>query len=159
MASLSVGRIPVDAFQKGILEREVQAFLKGVADPEAQAHYTDLLQQVENEEVGEELAEALEDILEILVESGRARKLYGAAGENSLISLFQKTARGSALAQMSTEVNQALKGMQGQTLKGIHFRSSGPGSWALTLETDQCELTLRIDRKGLKVGSIGIDLA
>lgn len=148
----------LDEFQKEILEREVRVFLKGLADPEAQACYANLLQKVENREVTEELSEALEGILEIVLESGRARKLYGPAGENTLTSLFQKTPHGSALVKLANEVNQALKGLESQILGGITFRSSGPGSWVLTLQTDRCELTLRIDRRGIWVDNLGVDL-
>jgi hypothetical protein len=149
--------LSIDTLQKEILEREVQAFLQGSVDPEAQARYAALLQEVEDEEITEERCQTLAGILEIIVESGRARKLYGPPGENSLTSLFQKTSRGAALTQMSTQVNQALRGLKGQTLEGINFRSSGPGSWVLTLQTDHCELTLRIDRKGIRVDNLGVD--
>jgi hypothetical protein len=150
--------ISLDEFQKEILEREVRTFLNGVTDPEAQARYAGLLQEVEDGQVGEELATALEGLLAIVLESGRARKLYGPAGENSLNSLFQKTARGAALAQQANAVNQALKGLEGQVLGGISFRSTGPGSWGLSLQTDRGELTLRIDRQGIRVDNLEIDV-
>ncbi len=149
---------PLDEFQKEILEREVRAFLTGVADPEAQARYAGLLQEVEDGEVSEECSTALEGILQVVLESGRARKLYGPPGENSLNSLFQKTPRGSALVQQANEVNKALKGLEGQTLGGVSFRSTGPGSWGLTLQTDRGELTLRIDRQGIRVHDLEVDL-
>ncbi|HJY82509.1 MAG TPA: hypothetical protein VKK81_15690 [Candidatus Binatia bacterium] len=149
---------PLDEFQKEILEREVRAFLTGVADPDAQARYAGLLQEVEDGEVSEEFSPALEGILAVILESGRARKLYGPAGENTLTTLFQKTPRGSALVQQANEVNKALKGLEGQTLGGISFRSIGPGSWGLTLQTDRGELTLRIDRQGIRVHDLEVDL-
>ena len=148
----------IDEFHKEILDREVRTFLAGVTDPEAQARYAGLLQEVENREVSEECGAALEGILTIVLESGRARKLYGPAGENSLTTLFEKTSHGSALVQQANEVNRALKGLEGQTLGGISFRSTGPGSWGLTLQTDRGELTLRIDRQGIRVNNLEVDL-
>jgi len=148
----------LDEFQKEILAREVRTFLSGVSDPEAQARYAGLLQEVEDGGVNEELATALEGILAIVLESGRARKLYGPAGANSLHSLFQKTSRGSALVQQANEVNKALKGLEGQILGGISFRSTGPGSWGMTLQTNRGELTLRIDRQGIRVDSLEVDV-
>jgi hypothetical protein len=41
----------------------------------------------------------------------------------------------------------------------MSFRPSRPGSWVLTLQTDRCELTLRIDRREIRVDNLGIDLA
>ncbi len=123
MATLSI-----NALQKEILEQEVWAFLKGLIEPDAQARYAALLQQVEDEEIAEELSGALEGILEIVVESGRARKLYGPIGENSLTSLFQKTPKGSALSPMTTQVNQALGGLQGRIRRSAFVpRDPGPG--------------------------------
>ena len=152
MATLSL-----DEFQKEILEQEVRAFLAGLADPEARSRYAALLQEVESGEVTEEHSGALEGILAIVLESGRARRLYGPAGENTLTSLFHKTPHGSALVQQANEVNEALRGLESQILEGITFRSSGPGSWVLNLQTDRCELTLRIDRKGIQVDNLGVD--
>ena len=151
-------RVLLDELQKEILDREVRAFLTGVADPEAQARYAGLLQEVEDGEVSEECTAILEGILAIVLESGRARKLYGPPGENSLKSLFQKTPRGSALVQQANEVNKALKGLEGQILGGISFRFTGPGSWGLTLQTDRGELTLRIDSQGIRVHDLEVDL-
>jgi hypothetical protein len=149
--------VSLDEFQKEILSREVRAFVKGWIDPEVQARYAALLQEVESGTITEECCESLEGLLEIILESGRARKLYGPAGENSLVSLFQKVPRGSALVRQANEVNQALKGLESQILGGITFRSSGPGSWSLTLQTDRCELSLRIDRRGIQVENMGVD--
>ena len=148
----------IDEFHKEILDREVRTFLTGITDPEAQARYAGLLQEVEDGEVSEEFSTALEGILQVVLESGRARKLYGPAGENSLTTLFQKTSRGSIMVQQANEVNRALKGLEGQTLGGISFRSTGPGSWELTLQTDRGELTLRIDRQGIRVHDLEVDL-
>jgi hypothetical protein len=153
-----VTMMSLDELQREILEREVRTFLNSVTDPEAQGRYAGLLQEVEDGEVSEEFAAALEAILTILLESGRARKLYGPAGENSLNSLFHKTSYGAALVQQVNEVNRALKGLEGQMLSGISFRSTGPGAWGLTLQTDRGELVLRIDRQGIRVNSLEVDI-
>jgi hypothetical protein len=153
MATLSL-----DELQQDILTREVRAFVHGWADPEAQARYTALLHAVESGVVNEEHVNTLAGLLAVVLESGRVRALYGPAGENSLLSLFQKTPPGSALAQMANAVNQALTGLEQQILAGITFHSSGPGAWALTLQTDRCELTVRIDRRGIQVENLGVDL-
>jgi|SRR5215475_1471191 len=150
--------VSLDELQQEILGQEILTFLNGVSDPETHARYTGLLHEVEDGEVGEESAAALEGMLTIILESGRARKLYGPAGENTLTALFQKTPRGSALVQQATEMNRALKGLEGQKLSGIAFRSTGPGAWGLTLQTDRGELTLRIDRQGIRVNSLEVDL-
>jgi hypothetical protein len=153
MATLSL-----DELQQDLLTREVRAFVYGLADPEAQARYTGLLRAVESGEISEEHLDPLAGLLAVVLESGRVRALHGPAGENALLSLFQKTPQGAALAQMANAVNQALTGLERQVLAGITFRSTGPGTWALTLQTDRCELTMRIDRRGIQVENLGVDL-
>ncbi len=150
--------LPLDTSQKEILEQEVRAFLPKIFDAEVRARYTALLQEVERGELSPQGLKTLEGLLEVLLESGRARSLHGPMGESALASLFQKTSKGLALTQTATEVNQALKGLQGQTLRSMAFRPLGPGSWVCTLQTDRCELTLRIGREGLRLSSLGVDL-
>ncbi|MEW6298463.1 MAG: hypothetical protein AB1671_12075 [Thermodesulfobacteriota bacterium] len=150
--------LSLDDFQREILGREVHAFIQGWTDATARARYTALLQEVESGGVTAEGSETLGGLLEIVLESGRARKLYGPAGENSLLSLFHKTPLGGALQQHANAVNRALKGLEGQVLTGVTFRPSGPGAWVLTLQTDRCELAVRIDRKGIQVDTLGVDL-
>ncbi|MCS6925357.1 MAG: hypothetical protein NZ578_05580 [Candidatus Binatia bacterium] len=151
--------LPLDDFQKAILAGEIRAFIQGWTDATARARYTALLQAIEREELTEECRESLGSLLSVVLESGRARKLYGPAGEHALLSLFHKTPQGAALQQQAHAVTQALKGLAGQTLSSMTVRSAGPGAWALTLHTNLCELTLQIDRKGIQVISMGVDLS
>lgn len=147
----------LDDFQKKILASEICAFIQGWTDATARARYTALLEAVEKEKLTEECRELLGNLLTIILESGRARKLYGPAGEHALLSLFHKTPQGAALQQHAHAVTQALKGLAGQVLSGIAVRSAGPSAWVLTLHTNLCELTLQIDRKGVQVNTLGVD--
>lgn len=150
--------ISLDKFPQELLRHEVLTLTQGWNDPEVRARYTALLREVESGTITEERLVTLGDLLEIVLESGRARHLYGPAGENALTALFQKTPRGAALTQQAQEVNRALTGLASQTLGGITFRPAGPGSWVLTLQTNRCELTVRIDRQGLRIENLGVDL-
>lgn len=148
----------LDDFQKTLLASEIRAFIQGWTDATARARYTALLQAVEGGELTEEWRELLGSLLTIVLESGRARKLYGPAGEHALLSLFHKTPQGRALQQQAHAVTQALKGLAGQVLSSMAVRSAGPGAWVLTLHTNLCELTLQIDRKGIQINTLGVDL-
>ena len=150
--------LPLDTLQQEILSQEIDGFMQRWTGAETPKNYRHLLQEVENGEVSAECCGTLTGLLEVVLESGRARKLYRPVGENALSSLFQKTPRGTMLAQQTTKVNQALKGLESQRISGITFRSSGPGVWSLTLQTDRCEMNLRIDRQGIQVHTLGVDL-
>lgn len=150
--------ISLDPFARELLQHEVFILTRGWNDPEIRARYTALLREVESGTITEERLVTLGDLLEIVLESGRARHLYGPAGENALTALFQKTPRGVALRQQAQEVNRALAGLEGQTFGSIAFRAAGPGSWVLTLQTNHCELTVRIDRQGVRAQNLEVDL-
>lgn len=155
----SMATIQLEAFQKEVLQHEVGTIAQRVSsNPEAYSRYVALLGEIERGEITSECSETLESILDVLLESGRARHLYGPPGEHTLTALFQRTPRGATLTQQAQAVNQALTGLEGQTLGGLAFRSSGPGSWVLTLQTDHCELTVQIDRRGIQVKSLDMDL-
>ncbi len=57
----------------------------------------------------------------------------------------------------STEaVNEALKALVGQTLEEVTLSPNGPGSYSLTLGTDQGKLLIRLDRGEARVQSVEV---
>lgn len=155
----SMTTIQLEAFQKEVLQQEVGAIAQRVSsNSEAYSRYAALLDEIERGEITSECTETLESILDVLLESGRARHLYGPPGEHTLTALFQRTPRGAALVQQSQALTRSLSGLEGQTLSTLSVRSSGPGTWAFTVQTDRCELTLQIDRRGIQIKSVDMDL-
>lgn len=149
----------LEALQKEILQQEVGAITQRVSsNPEAHSRYIALLDEIERGEITGECSGTLEGILDVLLESGRARHLYGPPGEHTLMALFQRTPRGAALVQQSQALTRSLSGLEGQILSNLSVRSSGPGAWAFTLQTDRCELTLQIDRRGIQIKHVDMDL-
>ena len=149
----------LEAFQQEVLQQEVGAIAQRVSgNPEAYSRYVALLDEIEQSEVTDECSDTLEGILGVLLESGRARHLYGPPGEHTLTALFQRTPRGAALVQQGQTVTRSLSGLEGQLLSNLSVRSSGPGGWTFTLQTDRCELTIQIDRRGIQVKSLDMDL-
>jgi len=149
----------LEALQKEVLQQEVGAIAQRVSNnPEVSSRYVALLDEIERGEITSECSGTLEGILDVLLESGRARHLYGPPGEHTLTALFQRTPRGAALVQQSQVLTRSLSGLEGQMLSNLSVRSSGPSAWAFTLQTDRCELTLQIDRRGVQIKSVDMDL-
>ena len=84
--------------QKEVLELELTALAEQARDEAGRERYRGLRGQpaipLAAGEVADEQADTLESILELLVQSGRARKLYGPGGEQALAQLFGRTPRG-----------------------------------------------------------------
>ncbi|HYG65218.1 MAG TPA: hypothetical protein VEL74_21740 [Thermoanaerobaculia bacterium] len=152
----SASALAVDAAQREVLLEEIAALAAAVRDPESRERYGALHAAVEAGEVGDDLAGALEGLLEMLLQTGRARRIHGADGEQSLLRLFHKTPRGAAARRSTEAVNEALRGLRGQTLENLLFTVQGPGVYRLGLATDRCRLTVEIDRHGVSVESLEV---
>src|SRR5205807_10242947 len=91
--------IKLDSLQRDVLTPQIDAFLMATNDAAARDVYSRLRTAVEQMEVPAELAARLGAIVEVAIQSGRVRRLFGAGAELSLNALFQKTPRGRELAE------------------------------------------------------------
>jgi len=107
-------------------------------------------------EVGEDDAATLEELLELGLQSGRIRALYGPGGETAALGLYRRLPRGAALAESAGEVNEALRALEGRELGSIELRAVGPGAFTLSLSAGELELSMRLDRQGARVSSVGV---
>jgi hypothetical protein len=148
--------VSLDAAQREFLGEEVAALLAGVHAPQARAPWEELAAAVAEGTVPERLLPRLESALEMSLQTGRARKIHGADGEQSLLRLFHKTPRGAAARRSTEAVNTALRALAGQTLEGLVVTSQGPGVFRLGVSTDRCKLALEIDRHGVTVESLEV---
>jgi hypothetical protein len=148
--------LAIDAAQQEVLSLEVGTLAGSLRDPEARGRYEELRQAVEAGAVPAGLTDLLEALLEMLLQTGRARRMHGAQSEQALLRLFQQTPRGSAARRATESVNEALRTLKGQTLESLLFTVQGPGVYRLGLQTDRCRITLEIDRHGLSVESLEV---
>jgi hypothetical protein len=107
-------------------------------------------------EVAEEDAATLEELLELGLQSGRIRALYGPGGEQAALTVYRKLPRGSELVQSAREVTDALRALEGRELGAIELKAVGPGAFTLSVTAGELELSLRLDRQGARLSSVGI---
>ncbi len=101
-------------------------------------------------------AEALEQLLELGLQSGRLRALYGPGGEQAALRLYRRLPRGAALAESAREVTAALAALAGKPIDSISLTVIGPGAFALSLSAEGLELSVRLDRQGARLASVGV---
>jgi hypothetical protein len=135
---------------------EAQAVRAMAADDGYRERLAALVGAASEGDVGEEDATTLEELLELGLQSGRIRALYGPGGETAALGLYRRLPRGAALAESAGEVNDALRALEGRKLGSIGLRAVGPGAFTLSLSTGEMELSLRLDRQGARVTSVGI---
>lgn len=148
--------VEIEPAQRDVLQAEIQGLLTTVREPSARASYEALAGAVERGRIEERLLAPLESLVEMSLQTGRARKLHGAESEQALLRLFHKTPRGLAARRSTESVNEALRGLTGQILEGMFFTVQGPGVYRLGLSTDRVRLALKIDPSGVTVESLEV---
>jgi hypothetical protein len=107
-------------------------------------------------EVGDKDAETLEELLELGLQSGRIRALYGPGGEQAALALYRRLPRGAELVDSAREVSAALGALEGRELSSIELKAVGPGAFTISVVAGELELSLRLDRQGVRLSSVGI---
>jgi hypothetical protein len=148
----------IEAVEGELLLPEIELFARSLHDEAARERYRELAKAVQDGEVPEERLPQLATLLQVSLESGRVRHFYGADGEQALIKLFRRTPAGRALSESTRAVTEGLAGLQGQAIESISLSTVGPGAYSLTIDTDRCELRLRVDRSGARIENVAIGI-
>jgi len=135
---------------------EAQAVLALVGDPERRGRLGDLIAAVQDGELGDDEAQSLEELLELGLQSGRIRTVYGPEGEQAALKTYRRLPAGRALADSAADVSSALSSLEGRTLEHVKVQGTGPGSYVVTIAVDGLELAVRLDRAGARVHSVGV---
>jgi hypothetical protein len=98
----------------------------------------------------------LEPIIELALQAGRIRAVYGPPGETAALRLYRKLPRGKALQESAREVSDALTSLQGQLLEGATLTAVGPGAYTLSLATAEGRLSIKLDRQGARITSVEV---
>ena len=115
--------------------------------------YADLLAQVDEGDVADDAL--LESVLELGLQSGRIRALYGPGGEQAAIATLRRLPRGRERAESARDVSAALSALSGKTLDSVSLAAVGPGSFTLTIGAGGVEASVRLDRSGARLASVG----
>jgi len=135
---------------------EAQAVLALVHDPERRGRLGDLVAAVQDGQLDDADAQSLGELLDLGLQSGRIRSVYGPEGEQAALKTYRRLPEGRALADSAAEVTDALASLAGRTLEDVKVQSTGPGSYLVTLAVDGLELSVRLDRAGARVHAVGV---
>ena len=138
-----------------VARAEAQAVLALVADERRRGRLADLVAAVEDGEVDGADADALAELLELGLATGRLRARYGPEGEQAALALFRRLPLGRELAQSARDLNEALGALEGRTIDKVTVNAVGPGEYGVTISTDEYEIVLRLGRAGARLATIG----
>jgi hypothetical protein len=135
---------------------EAQAVLALVHDGERRGRLADLVAAVQDGELEESDAQALEELIELGLQSGRIRSVYGPEGEQAALKTYRRLPGGRELAETAREVTEAFAALEGKPLERVSVGAVGPGAFVITIAVEGLELSVRLDRAGARLHSVGV---
>ncbi len=139
-----------------VARAEAQAVLAMVQDEERRGRLADLVAAIGDGELGEDEAQALEEIIELGLSTGRIRGVYGPEGEQAALKTYRKLPRGKELAESTRDVTGALAALEAEALEHVKVQAAGPGAYLVSIGVDGLELAVRLDRSGARLHSVGV---
>ncbi len=138
-----------------VARAEAQAVLAMVQDEERRARLADVVAAIGDGEVTGDDADALAELLELGLQTGRVRAVYGPEGEQATLALYRRLPLGRELTQSTRDLNEALQALEGRQLERVTVNAVGPGEYGVTISTDDYEIVLRLGRAGARLATIG----
>jgi hypothetical protein len=138
-----------------VASAEAQAVLAMVQDENRRGRLADVIAAIADGEISGPDADALAELLELGLQTGRVRAVYGPEGEQAALSLFRRLPLGRELTESTRELNEALQALEGRTIERVAVTALGPGEYGVTLSTDDYEIVLRLGRAGARLATIG----
>jgi len=152
MASKSTS-VAVKAEEREVALGEVQAVLEAARD---EAYRARLAASIEDGELADDEAAELERVLELGLQAGRIRAVYGPGGEQAALRLFRRLPAGVGLAETARSVSAALATLKGLSLESLRIEVVGPGMYRIALVAGGAEVAVRLDRSGVQLASVGV---
>jgi len=138
-----------------VARAEAQAVLSLVQDEGRRSRLAGVVAAVDEGLVEGPDADALAELLELGLQTGRVRALYGPGGEQAALALFRRLPLGKEIAETTRELNEALSALEGRTIEKVTVSAVGPGEYGVTVSTEDFEIALRLGKAGARVASIG----
>ena len=155
MAITEAAPLRVRGAELDVALREVEAVLAAVPDGDYRERLELLRDELQRDGVGPESALELDRLVEIALQSGRLRAVYGPGGEAAATRLYRRLPSGRELAASAKEVAEVLSSLSGQVLDDVALTVNGPGAFGLALTVGGREISVRLDRQGVRLHSVG----
>ncbi len=153
--SVRSGAVKIGGEVAEVARAEAQAVLSMVQDDARRMRLADVVAAVDDGEVDGPDADALAELLELGLSTGRVRALYGPDGEQATLALFRRLPLGKELSESARDLTAALGALEGRTIERVSVNAVGPAEYGVTISTDGFEVVLRLGRAGARLATIG----
>lgn len=154
-AELADQQLTLDDDEQELVELELDALLPALSG-ERRQRYEALAAAVADGIVPDDLVVHLQSLLELALQTARARTLYRAEGEKVLTGLFRRTPAGRALSSQMRDINSALRAVADHELRSARVGMRTLGHFTVTLRTDEATLTLAVRPDGMNIESVEV---
>ena len=134
---------------------EAQAVMAMLNDGQRRSRLADVVAAVDDGRVEGDEAAALGELLELGLQTGRLRSIYGPEGEQAALALFRRLPQGRELVQSASDLNVALEALAGRMLDRVSVHAVGPGEYGVSISAEGFELALRLGPSGARISTIG----
>ena len=148
--------VAVKTDEREVALGEVEAVLAAARDETYRTRLTSLAGSIGEGELDAEEAVELERVLELGLQAGRIRAVYGPGGEQAALRLFRRLPGGAGLAETARSVSAALETLNGRSLDSFRIEAVGPGMYRIALVAGGAEVAVRLDRTGVQLASVGV---
>ncbi len=147
--------LELDDDERELLGLELDALVPVLRD-QRRERYQALSDAVHAGRVPTDLLPQLGSLLELALQTARARRLYRAEGERVLTDLYKRTPQGEELADQLSGINRALRSLHGHTLESVRVGMRTLGHFTLTLQTDEARVMLAVRPDSINVESVAV---
>jgi len=156
MASIEAAPLTVRGAELEVALGEVDAVLAAVSAGEYRERLELLRGELAGDGLGPESVLELDWLIELALQSGRLRAVYGPGGEAAATRLYRRLPSGRELSASAKDVAEVLGSLSGQVLDDVSLTVNGPGAFGLSLTVGGRELAVRLDRQGVRLHSVGV---
>lgn len=147
--------VAVQGEAREVVLAEAQAVHAMAVDAGMREQLADLVAAADGGEIGEGELALAESVLELGLQSGRIRAVYGPGGEQAALRTLRRLPRGRDRAESTDEVSAALKTLEGTKLESLSLAAVAPGAFTLTIDAGGVSASVRLDASGARLTSLG----
>lgn len=147
--------LELDEDERELVTLDIDALLPTL-DTDRRERFAALRKTVAAGSVPGDLVGALESLLELTLQTARARARYRAEGEQVLTRLYRRTPTGRGLVRHLGQVNDALDTLEGQQITSLSVAMRTVGHFTFTIQTDETTMTLVARPDTFNVESIAV---
>ena len=141
-----------------VIAAEAGHYAERVQSPSGRETYERLRSAASTGQLPEDLATVVGQVVELGLQTGRIRGVYGPHGVLTAIGVFRRTPQGQDLSKKVESVNEALEALRGQVVERVTVSAPSPGAATLTLETGEARMAMSFDPEGPSVRTLEVSL-